>query len=49
MQNNFILYAVLSAINVHIIYTFTPVTSSKTDNAILIYPGQVNKYFSCKK
>lgn len=37
----YIVYTLISIVNVYSISTFTTVTSSKTDNAVFIYPGQV--------
>lgn len=44
MWINYIAYTLISVVNVYCISTFTTVTSSKTDNAVFIYPGQVNCY-----
>lgn len=46
MWINWIAYILINIINGHCLSTYTTVTSSKTDNAIFIYPGQVNKFFS---
>lgn len=46
MWINYIAYTLISVVNVCCISTFTTVTSSKTDNAVFIYPGQVNKLLS---
>lgn len=41
MWINYIAYTLISTINVYCLSSFTTVTSSKTDNAVFIYPGQV--------
>lgn len=45
MWVNYITYILINVINVYCLSTFTTVTSSKTDNAVFIYPGQVNNFF----
>lgn len=40
MWINYIAYTLISVVNVYCISTFTIITSSKTDNAVFIYPGQ---------
>lgn len=46
MWINHIVYILISIINGHCLSTYTTIISSKTDNTVFIYPGQVNKVFS---